>query len=84
MIEAEFDTRGTSLIAELVDLAMTCKDPAVRSKTLLGLSRYVWPTLTAVAIRNDSAPQTGFLLDLGGDHVIEVKPDQLDTEVDAN
>ena len=84
MIEEQFDERGSSLIGELVDLAMTCKDDAVRSKTLLGLSRYVWPTLTAIAIKQDSAPQTGFLLDLGGDRVIEVKPEQLDTKVDPN
>ena len=83
MIREEFEERGTSLIAELVDLAMTCKDPAVRSKTLLGLSRYVYPTLTAVAVRNDSAPQTAFVLDLGGKGVIEVKPEQLDTKVDT-
>ena len=84
MIEEQFDERGSSLIGELVDLAMTCKDDAVRSKTLLGLSRYVWPTLTAIAIKQDNAPQTGFLLDLGGDRVIEVKPEQLDTKVDPN
>ena len=73
MIEAEFDERGSSLIGELVDLAMNCKDDAVRSKTLLGLSRYVYPTLTALAIKQSDAPQTAFILDLGGGEALEVK-----------
>ena len=74
MINAEFDERGTSLIQEMVALAMAqSTEPRVRAQLLLGMARFLFPTLTAIAVKTSDAPQTSFVLDLGGGEVIEVK-----------
>ena len=75
MIAAEFESRGTTLIQEMVDLAMTA-EPRVRASMLLGMARFVYPQLTAVTIKNQDAPQTAFILNLGTE-TIEVKSSDL-------
>lgn len=71
-INDEFGKRGTSLIAELIDLAMTTKEDRVKAQVLLGISRYVYPQLQSLTVKNEEAPQTAFVLNLGSE-VIEVK-----------
>ena len=80
MIENEFDKRGTSLIQEMVDMAVSSStEPRVRAQLLLGMARFVYPQLTAVTVKQEDAPQTSFVLNLG-DRAIEVKASESSTK----
>lgn len=74
MIEDQFAERGTSLMKEMVELAMAAStEPRVRAQLLLGMARFVYPQLQAITVKHDDAPQTAFILDLGGGETLEVK-----------
>ena len=74
MISAEFDERGTTLIAEIVDMALhKDTEQRVKGQLLLGLARFVWPALASMTVKSEDAPQTAFVLNLAAEK-IEVKP----------
>ena len=67
------------MVKEMVDLALNSPDHGVRSKLLLGMAKFIYPQLQSVTVRQDDAPTTAFVLNLGGDNVtIEAKPKTID------
>ena len=69
LIDYHFEDRGTHIIKEMVDMAMDSPDHSVRSKLLLGMARFIYPHLQSVTVKNEDAPATAFVLNLGGESV---------------